>query len=136
MEGINSLEGNVVRGKFVSPVYAGGTCLPEFEVLTGMPTYFLPPSVYPYSQYITDETPSIVSAYKENGYQTVALHPYRKNFYNRASAYPLMGFDTFKGMDDFDYKDVSGIYIDDMACENFPVCGNYGKPRRIYDSKI
>ena len=116
MEGINSLEGNVVRGKFVSPVYAGGTCLPEFEVLTGMPTYFLPPSVYPYSQYITDETPSIVSAYKENGYQTVALHPYRKNFYNRASAYPLMGFDTFKGMDDFDYKDVSGIYIDDMAC--------------------
>ena len=115
-EGINSIEKNIVRGTFLSPVFAGGTCLPEFEVLTGLPTYLLTASAYPYTQYITDETPSIVSAYKENGYQTVALHPYRKNFYNRSTAYPLMGFDTFKGMNDFDFKDVSGIYIDDMAC--------------------
>lgn len=115
-EGINSVEKNIVRGKFLSPVFAGGTCLPEFEVLTGLPTYLLTATAYPYTQYITSKTPTIVSAYKENGYQTVALHPYRKNFYNRLTAYPLMGFDTFKGMDDFDYKDTSGIYIDDMAC--------------------
>ncbi len=115
-EEINSIKSNIVKGKFLSPVFAGGTCLPEFEVLTGLPTYLLTASAYPYTQYITDETPSIVSAFKENGYQTVALHPYRKNFYNRSTAYPLIGFDTFKGMNDFDFKDVSGIYIDDMAC--------------------
>lgn len=115
-EGINSIENNIVRGDFLSPVFAGGTCLPEFEVLTGLPTYLLSATAYPYTQYITDATPSFVSAYKENGYQTVALHPYRKNFYNRLTAYPLLGFDTFKGMSDFDFKDVSGVYIDDMAC--------------------
>ena len=92
MEGINSLSENVVRGTFVTPVYAGGTCLPEFEVLTGIPMLFMPTSVYPYTQYVTHKTPSIVSAYKDNGYQTVALHPYRKNFYNRSTAYPLLGF--------------------------------------------
>lgn len=113
---INSIEKNIVRGTFLSPVFAGGTCLPEFEVLTGLPTYLLEASAYPYTQYITDKTPSIVSAYKENGYQTVALHPYRKNFYNRSTAYPLLGFDTFKGMGDFDFKNVSGLYIDDMEC--------------------
>ncbi len=116
MSGINSLTDNVVRGTFVTPVYAGGTCLPEFEVLTGIPMLFMPSSVYPYTQYVTHKTPSIVSAYKDNGYQTIALHPYRKNFYNRSTAYPLLGFETFKGMNEFDYKDVSGIYIDDMAC--------------------
>jgi phosphoglycerol transferase MdoB-like AlkP superfamily enzyme len=27
-----------------------------------------------------------------------------------------LGFETFKGINEFDYTDVSGIYIDDMAC--------------------
>ena len=116
LSGIKSLTENVERGTFVTPVYAGGTCLPEFEVLTGFPVSFMPASVYPYSQYITHKTPSIVSAYKDNGYQTIALHPYRKNFYNRNTAYPLLGFETFKGVDEFDYTDTSGIYVDDMAC--------------------
>lgn len=113
---INSINSNIYRGEFVTSVYAGGTCMPEFEVLTGLSTQLLPASVYPYIQYVTRETPSIASIYKDNGYQTVALHPYRKNFYNRSKAYPLLGFDTFKGMEEFDYKDVSGAYIDDMSC--------------------
>lgn len=114
--GINSIDKNIVKGKFLTPVFAGATCMPEFEVLTGMPTAFLPATVYPYTQYITDNTPSIVSAFKENGYQTIALHPYSKSFYNRSSAYSLLGFEKFKGDVDFDFKDMSGMYIDDMAC--------------------
>lgn len=118
LSGIHSLKKNTVTGTFFSPVFGGGTCLPEFEVLTGISTYFLSSSAYPYSQYITDETPSIVQAYQDNGYQTVALHPYKRNFYNRATAYPLIGFDAFKGIDEFLYQERSGIYIDDMACVN------------------
>lgn len=114
--GIRSLSENTVKGTFLSPVYSGGTCMPEFEVITGIPTYLLPSAAYPYSQYITEPTASIVSAYREQGYQTVALHPYKTNFYNRSTAYPFLGFETFKGVDDFSYQDISGTYIDDMAC--------------------
>ncbi len=114
--GIRSLSKNTLKGTFLSPVFSGGTCMPEFEVITGIPTYLLPAATYPYSQYITDHTASIVSAYKNQGYQTIALHPYKTNFYNRSAAYPLLGFDTFKGLDDFLYQDKSGAYVDDMAC--------------------
>ncbi len=116
LSGINSLDKNVTRGTFISPVFAGGTCMPEFEVITGISTYFLPSSAYPYTQYITDETPSIVSAYKNAGYQTVALHPYKKNFYNRYTAYPLLGFDTFKDYTEFESAEISGLYVDDSSC--------------------
>jgi len=116
LEGIHSLSENTLTGTFQTPVYSGGTCMPEFEVITGIPTYLLPSAAYPYSQYITEYTPSIVSAYRDQGYQTIALHPYKKNFYNRSTAYPLLGFDEFKGIDDFTYQDKSGAYIDDMAC--------------------
>ncbi len=116
LSGIHSLERNTVTGTFLSPVFAGGTCLPEFEVLTGISTYFLSASAYPYTQYITDETPSIAQAFRENGYQTIALHPYKKNFYNRSTAYPLIGFDEFKSIDEFEYREASGVYIDDMCC--------------------
>lgn len=116
LSGIHSLKKNTVRGTFLSPVYAGGTCMPEFEVLTGISTYFLPESAYPYTQYITNQTPSFASILREAGYQTVALHPYKKNFYSRSTAYPLLGFETFKGIDEFLYQDKSGAYVDDMAC--------------------
>ncbi len=100
-------------GNFVSPVFAGGTCMPEFEFLTGMSTVFLPASSYPYIQFIHRQTPSIVSAYKDNGYDTVAIHPYHGNFYNRDSAYPLLGFDKFIAIDDLENPEYSGGYISD-----------------------
>lgn len=100
-------------GSFVSQVFAGGTCMPEFEFLTGMSTVFLPASSYPYIQYIHRDTPSIVSAYRDNGYQTVAIHPYHGNFYNRDSAYPRLGFDEFIAIDDMENPEKSGGYISD-----------------------
>ena len=116
LSGIHSLKKNTKTGTFFSPVFGGGTCMPEFEVLTGISTSFLSASAYPYTQYITSETPSTVQAYRDNGYQTVALHPYKKNFYNRSTAYPLLGFDKFLGIDEFESQEKSGIYVDDMAC--------------------
>lgn len=100
-------------GKLVSPVFSGGTCMPEFEALTGFSTSFLPASSYPYIQHILSETPSIVSAYRDNGYETVAIHPYHKNFYNRQKAYPLLGFDKFLGMDEMPDLERKGWYASD-----------------------
>lgn len=39
---------------------------------------------------------------KERGYQTLAFHNNDKNFFNRAEAYPDLGFDKFYSEEDFD----------------------------------
>jgi len=107
-------EKNAKMGDFISPVFAGGTCMPEFEFLTGLSTNFLPASVYPYIQAVSKPTPSLVSSFKDNGYQTYALHPYKKNFYGRNKAYPLMGFEKFEGDEDLENPEIGGYYIADM----------------------
>lgn len=107
-------------GTLVTPVYAGGTCMPEFECLTGFSTAFLPGNSYPYIQHVLSETESIVSTYKKNGYETIALHPYHINFYNRSKAYPLLGFDKVLGIDDMEgsYDNKSGWYVSDEFASN------------------
>ncbi len=107
-------EKNAKMGTFISPVFAGGTCMPEFEFLTGLSTNFLPASVYPYIQAVNKPTPSLVSSFKDNGYQTFAVHPYKKNFYGRNKAYPLIGFETFIGDEDIENPEIGGYYIADM----------------------
>ena len=101
-------------GWLVSPVFAGGTCLPEFEFLTGFSTKFLYSTAYPYIQYVTKPTSSVVSTLRDNGYETHAFHPYHKNFYSRNTAYPLLGFDDFTGISDLEEYTKSGAYISDM----------------------
>ncbi len=107
-------EKNAKLGTMISPVFAGGTCLPEFEFLTGLSVNFLPASVYPYIQSVNKPTASIVSSFKNNGYETYALHTYKKNFYARNKAYPLLGFETFLGDSDLDQPEIKGWYISDM----------------------
>ncbi len=104
---------NIITGKMVSPVFAGGTCIPEFEYLTGFSSVFLPPNCYPYIQAVTDKTPSIAWVLKENGYQTAAIHTYKTNFYGRKKAYPLLGFDSLQGVDDMENPELRGFYVSD-----------------------
>ncbi len=112
-------ERNGYMGKLVTSVFGGGTCLPEFEALTGLNCRYLLSNGYPYVQYITSETPSIVSAFRDNGYSTVAFHPYHKNFYSRNRAYPMLGFDAFYGMEDMEEASKSGWYVSDNAVTEF-----------------
>jgi len=107
-------EKNGKLGTFVSPYFGGNTCMPEFEFLTGMSVRLLPPNVYPYIQAINKPVSTFVSSYKENGYETYALHPYKKSFYGRNKAYPLMGFDSFIGEEDLENPEYKGEYVSDM----------------------
>ena len=86
-------EEGVISGRFFTTGFGGGTVRPEFEVLTGLSTDNLPSGCVPW-QYITKETESYVSVYRDLGYNTLAIHPYTSSFYNRKSAYPLIGIDT------------------------------------------
>lgn len=50
---------------------------------------------------------------KEQGYQTMVFHGYKKDFWSRAAAYPAQGFDTFYYDEKFKPSEVIGMGISD-----------------------
>ena len=110
---IRDLPVNSFEGKMITPSYGCNTCIPEFEYLTGSSSKLLPDGGYPYEQFVNAPTETIANTYKANGYNTVALHTYDKQFYNRAKPYPLIRFDIFKGDIDFVDPVIKGMYISD-----------------------
>lgn len=101
-------------GTMISPAFGGGTANVEFEVLTGFSNFFFNTSIMPYTVYFKRNTPSVVSAFRDNGYDTVAIHPNTGNMYNRNNVYKYIGFEEFKDVQSFDpVKDIKGNYTSD-----------------------
>lgn len=127
---IRSLEEDTIKGELLVSVYGGGTCNSEFEFLTGNTTAFLPAGSAAYQQYIQDEVPSLASTLNDQGYRSIAVHPYDKSGWNREKVYPLLGFEQFLSIDDFDLNQVNlarEVYIDDSS--------NYQKLIELYEAK-
>lgn len=82
-------------GHVFSPEFGGMTANVEFEALTGFSNAFLPYGSIPYQQYIRRPVPSLATFFRDQGYQTRALHPYREWFWNRSSVYQNFGFEKF-----------------------------------------
>lgn len=82
----------VYSGTFYTTGFGGGTVRPEFEVLTGLTTDYMPAGCVPY-QYVNENLQSYPALFKGMGYRTLAVHPYLSNFYQRESKYPYLGFD-------------------------------------------
>ena len=98
---IRSLD-NAVYGHAYTSVFGAGTSASEFEFLTGNSMAFLPSGSIPYQQYILEPSASLASLLKENGYRTLAFHPGERTSWQRNQAYPLLGFDEFKCVEDMD----------------------------------
>ena len=112
---IRNIEGkNGHFGKFITPSFGCNTCIPEFEFLTSVSTVFLPEGGYPYSQFLKKPVTSLAKVFKDNGYETAAIHTYDKEYYGRTTAYPMMGFDEILGDVDFEKPVIKGSYISDM----------------------
>ncbi|MCD8356773.1 MAG: sulfatase-like hydrolase/transferase [Clostridia bacterium] len=101
---VHSLSGqeNTITGQLVVPAFGGGTCNSEYEFLTSNSYAFFKSGSYPMLQYIHNDTESMASVLSKQGYNTVGIHPYYGSGWNRQNAYPLLGFDTFLDIDDFD----------------------------------
>lgn len=82
-----------ISGLMANTALGGGTVRPEFEVLTGLSTDYLPSGSIPY-QYLTGLIDSYPKVYKDMGYSTYAVHPYLSAFYYRNEGYPLIGIDS------------------------------------------
>lgn len=123
----DSLDENTIKGYVQSSVYGGYTSNSEFEFLTGCSKVFIPGN--PYLQYMDDYLPSIISNIKsQEGYgEAVAIHPYKPSGYNRNRVYPLLYFDRFISMEDFDNPGLAREYISDLS--------DYKKIEELYENK-
>lgn len=107
-------------GWAASSEYGGGTANIEFEALTGLSNFFL--NSIPYTSIVpaNKDTPSIVKNFNENGYKTIAMHPYNRNMYRREVVYPNLGFQEYKSADGFknNSKIDNSKYISDESAFN------------------
>ena len=107
-------------GWAASSEYGGGTANVEFEALTGLSNFFL--NSIPYTSIVpaNKDTPSIVKNFNENGYKTIAMHPYNRNMYRREVVYPNLGFQEYKSADGFknNSKIDNSKYISDESAFN------------------
>lgn len=115
MPTVRALQNSGNGGWVISPEYGGGTANVEFEVLTGLSMNFVPNGSVPYQQYVTRSTPSLASVFAEKGYETIAIHPNDKWFWNRDEVYKHLGFNRFLSIDKFDNpsKSKRETYVDD-----------------------
>lgn len=95
-------------GWLLSPVFGGGTANTEFEALTGFSMYNLVPGSIPYQQVMDKKKmiPSIVSTLEDQGYDSLAVHAYKKIFYKRDIVYNTLGFNNFIGDSDMQHQNM------------------------------
>lgn len=91
----------------ISPRFGGGTAAVEFEALTGLSNFFFVKDMVAYNMYFSKNVKvnSLASEFKNNGYETTAIHPNGGSFYKRDMVYDDMDFDKFYDINSFDIKE-------------------------------
>lgn len=123
-------EDNVQKGFVSVHTIAGGTCNTEWEFLTGTNIQMMENESWPYQMFYTNgksayTTEGITKSLKEAGYRTIAMHPNEASNWNRDVVYPLMLFDEYLDIADYEgYHKLRG-YISDK--------GNYAKIVDYYE---
>lgn len=106
---------NVVSGNLLVSVFGGGTCNTEFEYLTGSSMLFLNDANVPYLNYFKKATHSLPDLLNQQGYRSVAIHPYLKSFWDRENVYPQLGFDEFIALEDFPEGGLLNRFVSDQT---------------------
>ncbi len=119
LENYHNMDKNTLKGYSVVSTYGGGTANSEYEFLLQGNLRFLPKASYPFTSFINKETSSLASILKDQGFKTIAYHPYKKENWNRDSVYKLIGFDEFLSEEDIvhtDEDDFSYTGLLDSVC--------------------
>lgn len=96
---------NAEVGMALSSQFGGGTANSEFEYLTSIPVEVIPVNGIAYSNYIYEETESLVSMANDMGYVTLAFHPFSRSGWSRTRVYPLFGFDRITFIEDIEVQE-------------------------------
>lgn len=112
---LNSLEESeyLEKGYVGVHVLGGGTATSEWELLTGSNFSFMDiGSLTPYNLLKNNSSKysylNLCTSLRNDGYRTIAMHPYIGGNYSRDMVYELFGFDDFKNADNW-YDDASFI---------------------------
>jgi phosphoglycerol transferase MdoB-like AlkP superfamily enzyme len=105
-----------MSGPLHVPTYGGGTIRTEFEVLTGLSLRYFSNMQFPYLQLNDKVVPSMVRVLRAHGYETVAIHGNDPTFWNRNTAFKVLGFDRFVSQSSFPANaPMDGKYMADSA---------------------
>ncbi len=97
----DSMKENTIKGHIMVCTKGGGTAKTEYEFLTGNSVKRIP-GMIPYVSYFTHDQYSLVTTLQAQGYEAVAMHPYKGSNWRRTSAYKLLNFEKFYTQDDFE----------------------------------
>lgn len=120
---LDSMEKNVRKGWLSVPVFGGGTANTEYEVLTGNCMAFWNDWTIAYQVYAQEKECGLADTLKQQGYHTIAMHPYRPLNYNRKAVYEHMGFDEFYANKNWDsaYSDKIRRFVSDQVCYDYVI---------------
>ncbi len=95
---------NAVTGNLYVPVFGGTTVNSEYEFLTANSIAYQ--KGCPFSYAVRDERPSVASYLKNQGYTAYGFHPATAVNWNRGKVYPLLGFDRFYSIEDYEGEEI------------------------------
>lgn len=125
---VKSLREKFSNGYIHVPVFGAGTAETEYEILMGNLKYFLPTGSVAYKLYAKEPEYGLAYVLKEQGYQTVAVHPYFGENWNRKSVYEKMRLDDFISMKNWNAPmDALRTFASDSS--------TYDRILRLYENK-
>jgi phosphoglycerol transferase MdoB-like AlkP superfamily enzyme len=105
-----------MSGPLYVPTFGGGTIRTEFEMLTGLSLRYFDNLQFPYLQMNNKTVPSLVRTLNSHGYDTMALHGNDPTFWNRSTAFKVLGFNRFVSQSSFPANAPNdGKYMADSA---------------------
>lgn len=109
----HSLRENAIRGRALSPTYAGGTSYAEYAVLSGnmLERNSIGKNVYPLC--IKRPSSSMLATLRRLGYTCASTHPYSPSSWSRSTAFPMLGFDEMEFLDGYPQRDIVRKYVSD-----------------------
>lgn len=113
---IHKLMDEYISGTAITSSYGNSTANMEFELLTGNTVNFYPNNYVVYRsepELFNKDIYSISKIVKQEGYRTVAIHPYQRDFYNRDEIYPKLGIDEYYAEDSYPDAPRANEYISD-----------------------
>jgi phosphoglycerol transferase MdoB-like AlkP superfamily enzyme len=108
----NDMRADYLSGHVVVPVYGGKSINTEFELLTGLTTYFTPIESLPFRELVSDNTPSIAHTLKPFGFHTSVIQMVQLSGFGFERIYDYLGFDNkYSLVDPTDPKDPTGRHV-------------------------
>ena len=108
---LDSLRDETIQGNMYVSVIGTGTSNTEYEFLTGNAMAFLPAGSNAYQLYVKGTQPGLTSTLMDQGYSSLAFHPYFESSWNRPAVYEYMGFEDFITVEDMFGQDIVDQYV-------------------------